>query len=714
MNIVKRFFHIVLLLSSFSSLAEEGMLIPSIIEAFHSDMKAKGMKLTPEQIYSVNNSSLKDAIIHFGGGCTAEIISNQGLILTNHHCGYYHIQQHSSLEKDYLKNGFWAKSKEEELPNPGLTASRIVRIEDVTNEVKLGINNITSNIDKQKKITENIQNIIKEKSGNNQYNVEIQEFDYRNAYYCMVTEVFQDIRLVGTPPNSIGKFGGDTDNWVWPRHTGDFSIFRIYVGNDNRPAAYSKNNVPYKPLFSLTIDAGPKKNGDFTMVYGFPGLTEQHLVSGQLKFIIDKIRPAQISMREKSLSIIDSRMRASDEIRIKYAAKQASIANSYKKWIGQIQGLKELKAIDVKHSQEEKYIQMASTNSSWKEKYGPLVEKMNLLYEENKQYDFSNSLFIEYIYVGPEFFKQVRVMDDLVSNFEKYESSGELKNKIDKCKKSVDKFFKDYSKEVDQTIFYLLHSEYISLIDKSLIPTSVLSKSTETWSKDIYEESIFTDKKKLLEFYNSFSTKSLKKIKKDPAFILFTELMKAYRLNTLPKLQTFQQNMDELLQMYVEGKQLMFPNEKHWPDANGTLRISYGKLEGSSPKDGMIYEDHTTIDGIIEKNKMGNIDYELLPRMLELYSKKQFGDYTQDGELWVCFSASNHTTGGNSGSPVLNENGQLIGINFDRTWESTMSDYMFDSSRCRNIVCDIRYILWVIDIYSNATNLLNELIIVKN
>jgi hypothetical protein len=357
---------------------------------------------------------------------------------------------------------------------------------------------------------------------------------------------------------------------------------------------------------------------------------------------------------------------------------------------------------------------MAASNPSWNEKYGSVVEKMNRLYEENKQFDFSNALFIEYIYVGPEFFKQVRVMDDLIKNFEKYESSGELKNKLDKCKKSAEKFFKDYSKEVDQAIFYLLHSEYISLNDKSLIPSIVESKSTEIWSKEIYVESIFTDKKKLIDFYNSFSTKSLKKIKKDPAFILFSELMNSYRLNTLPKLQDFQSNMDELLQTYVEGKQVMFPNEKNWPDANGTLRISYGKLEGSSPKDGMIYEDHTTIDGIIEKYKTGNNDYELLPRMLDLYGKKQFGDYTQDGELWVCFSASNHTTGGNSGSPVLNENGELIGINFDRTWESTMSDYMFNPSKCRNVVCDIRYILWVIDIYSNASHLLNELTILKN
>ncbi|MEN9446226.1 MAG: hypothetical protein RL728_738, partial [Bacteroidota bacterium] len=378
------------------SYAEEGMLIPSLIEAFQSDMKAKGMKLTLDQIYSINHSSLKDAVIHFGGGCTAEIISNQGLILTNHHCGYSQIQQHSSIEKDYLKNGFWATNFSEELANPGLTASRIVSIEDVTKMVLFGTEGL-GRLEKFQKIAENIEKITKDKTTNNDYKIDIQDFDYGNSYYCMTSEVFQDVRLVGTPPNSIGKFGGDTDNWVWPRHTGDFSIFRIYVGPNNKPAPYSKDNVPYKPLHSLTIDAGKKQNGDFTMVYGFPGFTEQHLVSSQLKYIVEKIRPAQISMREKTLSVIDSRMRASDAIRIKYAAKQASIANSYKKWIGQIQGLKELKAISIKENYETKYIERAKSNDEWNNRYGNIIERMNLLYDQNKDLEFANSIYAEYL-----------------------------------------------------------------------------------------------------------------------------------------------------------------------------------------------------------------------------------------------------------------------------------------------------------------------------
>ncbi len=694
------------------SYAEEGMLIPSLIEAFQSDMKAKGMKLTPDQIYSINHSSLKDAVIHFGGGCTAEIISNQGLILTNHHCGYSQIQQHSSLEKDYLKNGFWAKNLNEELANPGLTASRIVSIEDVTKIVLFGTEGL-GRIEKFQKIAENIQKIIKDKTTNNEYQIDIQDFDYGNSYYCMTSEVFQDVRLVGTPPNSIGKFGGDTDNWVWPRHTGDFSIFRIYVGPNNKPAPYSKDNVPYKPLYSLTIDAGKKKNGDFTMVYGFPGFTEQHLVSGQLKFIIEKIRPAQISMRQKSLSVIDSRMRASDDIRIKYSAKQASLANSYKKWIGQIQGLKELKAVDIKLKYEEEYTRKALTNNDWEMNFGSIVSKMNQLFDINKNNEFANSIYTEYLFYGPEVFKQARALYELMNNYENLEKSGELKSKIDKSKKGLSKFYKDYTLELDQAIFNLLHEEFITLIGEK-VPNEVNKYSTEKWAKAIYSKSILVDKDKMTAFYNELNSQSFKKLLKDPGFKLFKLLIEEYKTQIIPKVQEFQISMEENLKEYIAGKQILFPNDKHWPDANSTLRISYGKLEGSAPKDGLRYGDHTTIDGIIEKNKTGNLDFELLPRMFELYNKKEFGNYAQDGELWVCFSASNHTTGGNSGSPVINENGQLIGINFDRTWESTMSDYMFDPGRCRNVVCDIRYVLWVIDIYAGANNLIQEMNIIRD
>jgi len=696
------------------SFAEEGMLIPSLIQAFQSDMKAKGMKLSAEQIYSINNSSLKDAVISFNGGCTAEIISDQGLILTNHHCGFYNIQSHSSLENDYLKNGFWAKTKAEELANPGLTATRIVRIDDVTASVLFGVTDETPLNERNQKIKENIQQIITDKSLNTHYKIDIKEFDYGNSFYAMTTEVFTDVRLVGAPPSSIGKFGGDTDNWVWPRHTGDFALFRIYAGPDNKPAVYNQTNVPYVPEYSLTIDAGHRKSGEFTMVYGFPGVTEQHTVSGQLAYLINRERPARIGMREKSLSIINTRMRASDDIRIKYAAKQATIANSYKKWIGQVQGLVELNAIEIKKQYEAKYTKTAQKTEQWRNRYGDIVQKMNNLFEENKEYDFTNTMIMEYIYIGggPEFFKQVRVVDELVKNYDKYKSAGEIPTKIEKIKTSYEKFFKNYNKEIDQTIFNLLHAEFIHLMNPNYLPTTVLSKKTEEWSNEIYTKSIFTDKEKLAYFYANLNDESILKIKQDPAYILYTDIINKFSTEIVPRLDDFNAKMDDLLKIYIEGKHVMFPKDKHWPDANGTLRIAYGKLEGSSPKDGLEYKNHSTVEGILEKNRTNNPDFELLPRIKELYEKKEYGGYDQDGELWVCYTASNHTTGGNSGSPVLNKDGYFIGINFDRTWESTMSDYMFDPSRCRNIVCDSRYILWVIDVYAEADNLIEEMHII--
>lgn len=693
--------------------AEEGMLIPSLISAFEDDMKAMGMKLSAEDLYSINKASIKDAIIHFGGGCTAEIVSKQGLLLTNHHCGYSQIQSHSSLQNDYLKNGFWAKNFAEELPNEGLTAARIVRIEDLTNQVLQGTEGIVDVNQRMAIIQENIIKLRVSIVAGTHYTADIKAFDYGNSYYALVKETFLDVRLVGTPPNAIGKFGGDTDNWVWPRHTGDFSVFRIYAGKDNKPAAYSKENIPYTPLYSLKIAAGDRTENEFTMVYGFPGQTEQHLISSQIQYIMDKERPARVAMREKSLSVIDAGMRSSDEIRIQYSSKQASIANAYKKWIGQVDGLQRLDAVNVKIAAEKEFNDKANSNPEWKAKYGTLVADMNRLINENNAYDFGYAMTIEYLFVGPEFYKQVRNVSDLVTNYEEYKKSNELEAKIAAFKKSAEGFFKNYNATIDQGIFNLLHEEFIRRMDPSLVSSAVTAKNTAAWSKLIFTKSIFTNKDKLMAFYDGFKEKSIKSIQKDPAYMLNAELMNSYEEKIKPNLRKLFIGMDDYIKVYIEGKQTMFPDKKHWPDANSTLRITYGKLEGSAPRDGMTYTNHTTTDGIIEKNRSGNPDFELLPGMVELFQEKDFGDYAQDGELWVCFSGSNHTTGGNSGSPVLNASGHLMGLNFDRSWESTMSDYMFDATRCRNIAVDIRYVLWTIDKFAGAKHLVDEMELVR-
>jgi hypothetical protein len=702
---IKSFFLAVFFISSVLR-AEEGMLIPSLISAFESDMKAKGMKLSADDIYSINKTSLKDAILQFGGGCTAEIVSSQGLLLTNHHCGYSYIQYHSSLEKDYLKNGFWAKNKTEELANPGLTAMRIVRIEDVTNAVFVG----ASSKNDLETIQANIKKLTAAAVAGTHYEAEIKQFNYGNDYYMMVKETFLDVRLVGTPPNSIGKFGGDTDNWVWPRHTGDFSVFRIYAGKDNKPAAFSKDNVPYQPLHSLPISFKNRKVGDFTMVYGFPGQTEQHVVSSYLKFIIEKERPARIHMRDLSLNVIDAAMKASDLTRIQYAAKQASIANAWKKWIGQIDGLRTMDAVTVKVEQERAYVEMANTKVEWK-KYAEVVDKMNALVAAKSDLEFKYAMGAEYLSYGPEYFKLARGLNDLITNYSKYKEKGELNSVIEKLKTGAEGFFKNYDEKVDRQIFELLTFEYLKQINQ------LQNYKNETGIKAladvIYSKSVITNKDRYLAFLEKFNEKSIAKIKKDFGFNFYNGRISTFRNEVVPAYQTYSADMNGLLQVYVEGKFVMFPNDKHWPDANSTLRITYGQLEGSAPTDGMMYTEHTTLDGIIAKYNSGNPDMELLPRMLELHKAKNYGPYAQEDELWVCFTGSNHTTGGNSGSPVLDANGHLMGLNFDRTWESTMSDYMFDSSRCRNVVVDIRYVMWVMDIYSGAKHLVDEMNLVK-
>mgnify|MGYP001040485683 FL=1 len=672
----------------FVSWADEGMLIPSLIKAFESDMKAKGMKLSAEDIYSVNQSSIKDAIFQFGGGCTSEIVSSKGLLLTNHHCGYSQIQSHSSLENNYIENGYWAKDLSEELANPGLTAMRIVRIEDVTQKIKDGLS---------------IDQIVQEAIEGTHYEGEVKAFNYGNDYYLMVKETFLDIRFVGTPPNSIGKFGGDTDNWIWPRHTGDFSVFRIYAGKDNKPAVYSEDNVPYSPLHTLPISMKERKPGDFTMVYGFPGRTEQHVSSSYLEQIITKERPARIRMRDLSLSVIDKAMKNSELVRIQYASKQARISNAWKKWIGQIDGLKRLDAVALKRKTETEFTKRANSNKEWKEKYGSIIEQLNTLSDESFDLEFKYAMGVEYFYYsGPEYFKLIRSTNDLIMNFNKYEENGKLEEKKTALIQGAKSFFKNYNQEIDAEIFTLLTNEYLKNVSlKTLITAGT-----------IYQKSNFTDLDRYTKFIEKFNAKSVKKLKKDKGYVHYKELYSNWYSEVIPSYRSYSNERTELLQKYVAGKLEMFPNKKHWPDANSTLRISFGQLEGSTPADGKIYSEHTTLDGIIAKYNSGNPDFKLKPRMLEMYKSKDYGNYAQDGELWVCFSGSNHTTGGNSGSPVIDGEGNLMGINFDRSWESTMSDYMFDPNRCRNIVVDIKYVLWVIDKYSNAKHLVDEMTLI--
>jgi len=698
----------------FQSTAVEGMLIPSLIKAFEDDMKAMGMKLSAEDIYSVNQSSLKDAIVHFGGGCTAELVSGQGLLLTNHHCGYSQVQSHSSLENDYIKYGFWAKTQAEELANPGLTASRIVRIEDVTKAVFSGATGLTGP-EYGERIEANIRDLIAAATDGNHYEANIKAFNYGNEYYMIVQEVFKDVRLVGAPPSSIGKFGGDTDNWVWPRHTGDFSVFRIYAGADNKPAEYSTSNVPYKPLHFFPVSVKDRVPGEFTMVYGFPGTTEQHLSSEHLRYIMDIERPARIAMREQSLGVIDASMQSSDLLRIKYASKQARIANGWKKWIGQIGGLQTVDAIQIKLDREKEYNDRAAQSTEWQMKYSTVISEMNQLIADYKAYDFAYAMAVEYMYVGAESFKRARDIEKFMVEYEDLVALGEVDDEIEKLRASAKGFFKDYDEETDRKIFIRTTEEYMSRMDAYGVSDILKAQLAEELANEIYSKSVLVNEERFEAFLNSLSDSTVAVfVENDPAYKLWTGLSSEFYQTIIPKVREFNGKMDQLLKIYVEGKLEMFPNQKHWADANSTMRITYGKLEGSAPHDGMKYTEHTTLDGIIAKNNTGKADFELLPDFRELAESKDYGGYDQDGELWVCFTGSNHTTGGNSGSPVIDGEGNLMGLNFDRSWESTMSDFMFDADRCRNITVDVRYVLWIIDKYAGATNLIEEMTLIDD
>lgn len=686
-----------------SVLAHEGMWIPSLLKAVEGDMQAQGLKLSAEDIYSINQSSLKDAIVHFGGGCTAEIVSSQGLILTNHHCGMSQIQSHSTEENNYLLKGFWAMDKTKELKNSGLTATIIVRIEDVTKAVNKGVTESMTPGDAYLVRLENIKYLTSEATKGTKNQATIKPFYFGNDYYMIVTKTFKDVRLVGAPPAGIGKFGGDTDNWVWPRHTGDFSVFRIYADKDNNPAEINDNNVPYRPEKWLKVSMEGVKENDFTMVFGFPGTTTQYMTSKQVEDYINVINPTRIEMREATLSVIDAAMKSNEATYIKYAAKQASISNAYKKWIGQNIGLKEKGALTKKRAFEAEYLKRAPKDGIFKN----LLPDLDAVQSGFVKYELSRSMFVEFFYYGPELFRFAESFKVLAEK-EKYTEN------IEKKKQNIEGYFKNYDAKVDQQIFVKLTPLYLKNLSDELQPKEFVQMrkkypNDEAFAAYVFANSIFTDLVKLKKFLNLSQKSAIKALHKDPGYILATSIMAAYKNETEPYYSDYYLKNELLMKKYMAAMIQYFPERTFFADANSTLRLTYGKIEGTAPRDGMTYTWYTTMDGIIQKNNSGAEDFEIPSRMRELWEKKEYGNYTTNGELRVCLLGSNHTTGGNSGSPALNAEGHLIGINFDRSWESTMSDVMFDPEICRNIMVDIKYVLWVIDIYGGAGHLVKEM-----
>ena len=694
----------ILMLCSLNMVAEEGMWLPMFLQQLNeAEMQAMGLELTAEDIYSINNGSLKDAIVHFGGGCTAEIISGEGLLLTNHHCGYSQIQSHSSVEHDYLSNGFWAKDRSEELTNKGLTATFIKYMKEVTADV-LAYETVEMTESERREMIKALgDSLITLEIDGTHYEAMIKPFFKGNRYFMFVTETFNDVRLVGAPPSSIGKFGSDTDNWMWPRHTGDFSIFRIYADKDNNPAEYAEDNVPYNPNRHLSISTQGVKPGDFTMVYGFPGRTDEYLPAVAIKQITQVLNPAKISIRETALGIMDKEMRASDEVRIKYASKYASVANYYKKWIGENTGIQKTRGVKRKEEFEIAFMDAVNSDEKYAD-YAGLLSVYDSLYGELEDIALARDYFIEIAYRGVAIIK-------FANKVSKFVETGEAED-LERFKKSMNGHFKNYDAHTDELLFDALFKKYaLEQADSEYLPTYFKGKTYS--ATEVFSKSYFATKEKLEDLLNSSTKKVRRKLAKDPAFKVASSLYGHYRNVIYSKYWALEDDLDRVDRAYLKAMMEVLPDYRnYYPDANSTLRLTYGQVQGVSPLDAISYGHITYLEGMMEKYIPGDYEFDLPEKLIELYENKDFGPYADgNGKLPVCFIATNHTTGGNSGSPALNAKGELIGLNFDRAWEGTMSDFNYDASRCRNIMVDARYILFVIDKYADAGYLLDEMTI---
>ena len=687
--------------------ADEGMWLPSLIKERIGDMRKNGFKLTAKDLYDINSASLKDAIVHFGGGCTGELISPEGLLITNHHCGFGQIQSHSSIENDYLKDGFWAMSRDAELPNRGLTVRFLVRMDDITKKILSGVSNNMSETDRQEIIKANSAKIIEEATKGNHYDARVEALYYGNQYFVFVYETFTDVRLVGAPPSSIGKFGGDTDNWMWPRHTGDFSLFRIYAGKDNKPAPYSKDNVPYKPKRYFSISTSGTNENDFTLVYGFPGRTQQYLHSEAVKYISDISNPHKIKLRSLRLDIQGEEMDASQEVRIKYASKNASVANAWKKWQGEAKGIIKMNTVNEKREFEKMFSQWSSS----KKAYSGIVDSLENVYKYMEPYSFVSDYHNEAINSN-EIIRFAGSIQSAILRNSKMSPEVSVKN----IKELVERHFKDYHESIDKRSFKALLNQYEKNIPKDFQPDyfkAILVKygSTEKIVDHIFKTSAFASKESMLSKIENGV--SLDMFANDSAMEFYLYFNDFFNKKIKPELDNFNTKLSLLYRSYMKGQMEFNKTRSFYPDANSTLRITYGKVKGYSPSDAVYYKHFSTLEGIMEKDNPEIYDYDIPQKLRDVYKSKDYGRWAVNGTIPVCFVASNHTSGGNSGSPVLNADGNLIGINFDRVWEGTMSDIVYDPEICRNISLDIRYVLFIIDKVAGAGHLIEEMKLVQ-
>jgi len=671
-----------------SARADEGMWLPALISQRIDDMGEKGCRLSAEDIYSINKASLKDAVVLFGSGCTGELVSASGLLFTNHHCGYSYIQRHSSVEHDYLKDGFWAGCRAEELPNPGLTVSFLDRMEDITDAVLKGYDPSMTEAQRDSVVAANSASIVRHTSDASKgIRASVEALYYANQYYLFVYRIYRDVRLVGAPPSSIGKFGGDTDNWMWPRHTGDFSVFRIYADADNNPADYSPDNVPYVPRKFFNISRAGVKEGDFTFVYGCPGSTKEYIHSEEVRYIGEVSDPQKIALRTLRLDIQKTYMSQSQAVRIQYSSKNASVANAWKKWQGESGGIKRLKTVAAKQEFESRFEQWAKGTA-----YEGLTARLGELYRQREPY-----------YLAYEYYNETVRSIELL----RFASSVRMALNSDRPVNAIcDAFYKDYYQPIDEESFVALMKAFDENLPADFKPAYFKEKlasygSVEAWKDDLFSRSLFTDQQKVE------ALKPSEDISADPALEMAEAFQEWYRSTLSPVIVDLARQIKLANREYMRAQMEFEPDKAFYPDANLTLRVAYGNVAGYSPADAITYTPVSTLKGIMEKDNPDIFDYDVPQKLRDIYAAGGCEDQP------VCFLATNHTSGGNSGSPVIDADGNLIGINFDRVWEGTMSDIVFDPDYCRNISIDVNYLLFIIERIGGAEWLLDEMVFSK-
>lgn len=713
MKLKTNFLLIALMMFAFGARADEGMWLPYSINGKNlADMQRLGCKLSAEQIFSFNQPSLKDAIVQFGGGCTGELISAEGLLLTNHHCGLGQVQAHSSVEHDYLQEGFWAKSKAEELPNAGLTVSFLTYIEDVTKNLLVGIDNNTSEADRAAKISENAKALIKERKGDKDVEVEIVPFYHGNQYILFVYDVYKDVRLVACPPWGIGKFGADTDNWTWPRHKGDFCIFRVYTAPDGTPAEYSPENIPMKSKHFLPISLKGVKPGDYTMILGYPGSTDRYSTSGAVKSVIEQEGPAIIACRTTKLDQYRKHMDADPAVFIKYASKQASVSNYWKYYIGQVKQLQRNKVFEKRAAQELAFQKWMNEDSDRKAQYGNIFTETDQYWNHQAKYSKAIIYHREAGWRGGEavaFAVRFRQLNHMI---ESKAPENEIATQAQGMKKAVDNYFKDYDKETDRDVTIALLNLFYKDINPEQLPAiikKVGDKSNGNFTQFVnnaFAKSIFVDAEKL----NSW-IESPKSLAKDPIFALMSEIINSY-LDLSDQAGSISNSRAERL--YMKGLMEMQKDRNFYPDANFTMRLTYGSVQDCKPANAVTYDYITTLDGVMEKYKPGDWEFDVPAELIKLWENKDYGRYAdENGDLVVNFITTNDITGGNSGSPVIDAEGNLVGLAFDGNWEAMSGDLSFENEVQRTICMDARYLVFIIDKMANAQNLMQELKIIE-